>query len=257
MNEKLRFKSLLFIPAIKYEKKIYARLEKEADALIIDLEDSVPTLQKAEGRANLEKIFQLFTNKNIYVRINSDDEYDADMAELKRLGVTKIVYPKFEIQNKLTIDEMKDFNIIPIIETPLGMIFSYEALISVWNIDGVLFGAEDFSAALGISPSEVTMTSYAQSLILSCAAIDTYCYGYASDFTFLSVQKAKENCVYAKSLGFKGAFCVHPSQLRSINEIFAHEDNYVQIDVHEGYPGVSSENGKMIGPPAFKRINNQ
>lgn len=253
----MRHKSLLFVPMTKFEKRIYARLEKESDAIILDLEDSVSTSDKHQARLNLIKVCERFTNKNIYIRVNSDDEFDLDMQFiLSNTKIRKLVYPKFESVDRLKAYDLANLEIIPIIETPTGLLKAYEILNTIPNLNGVLFGSEDLSASLGIDPCELNMTAYAQQLILICAALKVPCYGFASDFTFLSVEKAKQNCIYAKMLGFKGAHCVHPSQLRIINEIFNYEEVELN-DSHDGYNGVTSVSGKMIGPPALKRMQNR
>lgn len=248
-----RFRSLLFIPMNKYNKPIYKRVMNKADALVLDLEDAVPDELKAEARKNLKEALEIYKDHpNVFVRINSDEKYFDDIVVIRDLGVRNIVYPKFEMINKLSVEQLTYMNIIPIVETPAGLYFMYEAFSKIKNIAGVIFGAEDFSAELGIMPSEEAMLPYAQQAVMVCSMLKTYCIGYASDFTDLSIEGLRANCERSKSLGFKSAFCIHPTHLDTINEIYT-----VEPFSPEKFLGVSSIDGKMIGPPTLRRMMNR
>lgn len=248
----MRFRSLLFIPLNKFDRTIYKKVMHKADALILDLEDALPDALKKEGRDNLEAALDLYKDHpNVFVRINSDHHFDEDIALIEKLQVKNIVYPKFDMFCKLSYAHMEELNIIPIVETPQGLYYMYEAFKHIKNICGVIFGAEDLSAELGIMPTEEAMLAYASQAVLVCAMLKTYCIGYASDFTDLSIEGLRKNCLRSKALGIKAAFCIHPSHLDTINEIYTVE----QINV-ETFNGVSSVNGKMIGPPTLRRMKN-
>lgn len=225
----------------------------KADALVLDLEDAVPDELKDEARDSLASALELYKDHpNVFVRINSDHNFDADMRMILHLDVQNIMYPKFDLNHKLMHWQLQNYNIIPIVETPAGLYYMHEAFSQVKNLCGIIFGAEDLSAELGIMPTEEAMLTFASQAVLGCALLGTYCIGYASDFTDLSIEGLRKNCLRSKSLGFKAAFCIHPSHLDAINEIYTVEP--VNI---ETFNGVSSLNGKMIGPPTLRRLNNR
>lgn len=249
----MRFRSVLFIPLNKFDRTVYKKVMHKADALVLDLEDAVPDSLKDEARNNLSAALELYKDHpHVFVRINSDKHFDADMRMIMHLDVQNIMYPKFDLNHKLMHWQLENYNIIPIVETPAGLYYMHEAFSQVKNLCGIIFGAEDLSAELGIMPTEEAMLTYASQAVLGCAMLGTYCIGYASDFTDLSIEGLRKNCLRSKSLGFKAAFCIHPSHLDTINEIYTVEPVTI-----ETFNGVSSLNGKMIGPPTLRRLNNR
>lgn len=249
----MRFRSFLNIPLNKFERTIYVKIMHKADALILDLEDSIPGSMKSEARQNLFKAMEIFQNHpNIFVRINSDDQFYNDIEVIQSLGIRNIVYPKFDMNHKLSSAQIDQLNVIPVVETPIGLFFMYQAISQIKNLSGIIFGVEDFSSELGILPTEEAMLPFAQQAILVSSILKTYCIGYASDFTDLSIEKLRENCLRSKRLGFKAAFCIHPTHLDTINEIYTVDPVFV-----ESFDGIKSADGKMMGPPTLKRIANR
>lgn len=237
----------------KYDRPVYKKVMHKADALVLDLEDAVPDVLKPEARANLAAAIEIYKDHpHVFVRINSDSGYYDDMAVILELGIKNIMYPKFDNDHKLSPGQLEEMNIIPIVETPSGLYYMHEAFSKIKNICGIIFGAEDLSAELGIMPTEEAMLAYASQAVLGCAMLKTYCIGYASDFTDLSIEGLRKNCLRSKSLGFKAAFCIHPTHLDTINEIYT----VAPVDVTT-FNGVSSIDGKMIGPPTLRRMANR
>lgn len=249
----MRFRSVLFIPMNKFDRTIYKKVMHKADALVLDLEDAVPEALKDQARDDLGAALELYRDHpNVFVRINSDDHFDADIQRVIELNAKNIMYPKFDLNHKLMHWQLQNYNIIPIVETPAGLYYMHEAFSQIKNICGIIFGAEDLSAELGIMPTEEAMLTFASQAVLGCSLLNTYCIGYASDFTDLSIEGLRKNCLRSKSLGFKSAFCIHPTHLDTINEIYTVEE--VAVDT---FNGVSSIDGKMIGPPTLRRMRNR
>ncbi len=88
-------KSLLFLPGNRPDMMLKA-LKAEVDALIFDLEDSVPHDEKESARLEVAKIFGSQPQKSVYVRINSLDSSLAieDIRFLSKLSLAGFVVPK-------------------------------------------------------------------------------------------------------------------------------------------------------------------
>src|SRR5690606_37454639 len=120
----------------------------EADAIMLDLEDSLPTEKKSAGRAFLEEAIEVFgaLNPKIWVRVNNDEaNLGSDLAMVTRLPVMGIETPKVEdvsIIRRIESVMRNDQWIIPVLETPRGVLSASEILLSSKKIGGAVFGSE-------------------------------------------------------------------------------------------------------------------
>jgi len=88
-------RSFLFVPADS-ERKLEKAADSKADALIIDLEDSVASSERPGARKTASHFVASHPDRNLWVRINALDTEDAllDLRELMPAGPAGIVLPK-------------------------------------------------------------------------------------------------------------------------------------------------------------------
>ena len=232
-------RSYLFVPADS-ERKLKKAADCGADALILDLEDSVAAAARPEARL-LARNF-LANKQNAWVRINPIDTKDAaaDLEGVLPSAPAGIVLPKPRdaddvAQLAAMLDALEKKNgieagrtrIIAICTERPEAIFtlaSYSA--ATPRLNALSWGAEDLSAAVGASSSRdidgnwLPPYELARSLCLFAAnaarvpAVDTVYTDYR-DLDGLANYAAN-----ARRDGFSGMLAIHPAQIEVINRAF-------------------------------------
>jgi citrate lyase subunit beta/citryl-CoA lyase len=269
----MRLHSLLFVPGDRPER-IEKALGLGADALILDLEDSVAASRKTAARDAIAEALQSQRNHNValIVRTNPlDGEHiEADLELLAACPPDAIMLPKAEgaasIEALLT--HLPDAPpILPIATETAGAIFALGSYAEVRSrLCGLTWGAEDLSAAVGAAASRdaagTLLPPYqiARSLTLfaahavGVAAIETV----YPDFRDTAGLTAYANAAAAD--GFTGMMAIHPSQLAIINAAFRpdaaaidHARAVIAAFAANPDAGVLQLDGKMIDAPHLKQ----
>lgn len=281
----MKLRSMLFVPADS-ERKLQHAIQSEADALILDLEDSVAPARKALAREAAAHYIQTQASalaSRLYVRINPLDGELAlgDLAAVVVPGLAGIVLPKIRsaadivlLDNYLEALEVRagmaarTVRIVPVAtETPQAMLNMGSFMgRSVARLAGITWGAEDLSTAIGaISNREESgqlspLYELAGSMCLCVAAaasvpaIDTL---YAD---FRDPAGLAAACAQSRRRGFKGRIAIHPDQVQAINTAYspsAAELEHAQrvLDAFAAHPdaGAVSVNGVMLDMPHLKQ----
>ena len=245
------FRTLLFAPAIRPELLSKAQ-DGQADALIFDLEDSVPHNVKAEARAHVGQALSQGLRKPMFLRINNPraGDYQADLAVLataaSRVNVMGVILPKAELTSDieqvghaLTDIESRfglplgSLRILPLVETCMGLRNTFD-LASVSNrVCGMsLASAEqgDFMVDLG---GRWTPSSLALSYPRSKMVVDARAAGlsWLVDGVFMNLQGVealRAECLIARELGFVGKMAIHPTQVEVMHEVFSPSEDEVR-----------------------------
>lgn len=270
------YRSLLFVPAYN-QQFIQSAMKSEADAIILDIEDSVPYHLKNEARNNIANIQQLKGNYTgeLIVRVNSleSNEYERDFQAIDFTCITTLMLPKIDCKLDLhtyeaKLDEITKKNclFLPLIETPKS-ILNLQAILEHTNVIGIAFGGEDYLTSIhgehfdGISKA----FDYPKSMVVNCAKAYEK---VAIDTPFLKLDNLaglKADIESSKELGFDGKLCIHPKQAEQINKILTPSIEEVEfsqkivdslLKAKEKGKGVTILDGKMIGPPMQKRAMN-
>jgi citrate lyase subunit beta/citryl-CoA lyase len=238
-------RSLLFIPADS-PRKLEKGLTGGADAIIVDLEDSISPERKAEARASalsfLREVSATVQRPRLYVRVNGLQtgltDADLDVVAGKPDG---IMLPKAEggaavvhLDAKITANEaihgLPDGGIDVIAlatETASALFLTGTFAGCSPRLKGLTWGAEDLSAELGAEANRdgdgrfLDPYRLARSLCLAGAAaaqvqaIDTV----AVDFR--NLDRLRRDYQEARRDGFTGALAIHPAQVPIINEVFS------------------------------------
>ena len=275
-------RSLLFVPADS-EKKLAKGLGSGADALIIDLEDSVALANKEAARRMAAEF--IAANRNgpaLYVRVNdlASGLTDADLAAVVKAGPAGIMLPKSNsgadvarLDVRLRVHEAEGgiadgtTRIVPIItETPAGVLAAASYAGASARLAGLTWGAEDLSAEIGAAATRDETGGYTDlfrfarlSTILAATAaevapIDTVFPNFRDEAAFL-----RDTSEGARD-GFTGRMAIHPAQVPVINAVFtpsaeavAEARAVVEAFTNAGNPGVVAIDGKMYDRPHLKR----
>lgn len=263
-------KTYLFVPGNRpdrFEKAI----RSEADAVIIDLEDSVALEDKVEVRKIVSEALNELDlhSKKIFIRVNDRNSayWKEDVSLVSRYPSIGIVMPKVESRedieqlNKQLLSEQK---IIPLIETASGVIHAYTIACSSKNIERLAFGAVDYCLDLGIS-----LTKDGAELLYprSQVAVASKAAGIMSpiDTVFVDINDKEgliTETIRAKDLGFSAKLCIHPLQVETINNLLLPTDDEIRwaVEVADTFEeaereGIAAINlkGKMIDYPVYKQ----
>ncbi|PDT17857.1 CoA ester lyase [Rhizobium sp. J15] len=228
----MRLRSLLFVPGDRPERFEKA-LTSGADAVILDLEDSVAPANKPKARDSVHEFVPRHAGETkLLIRINplASPEFEEDLAALSGLHLFALMLPKAEgaaSVRKLASALASAIPILPIAtETPSAIfeIGSYREVSAY--LCGLTWGAEDLSAAMGAATARRTDGRYtppyelARSLTLFAAqaaavpAIETV----YPDFRDLNGLRAYAG--RGRRDGFSGMMAIHPSQVEAINQTF-------------------------------------
>ncbi len=283
----MKLRSLLFVPADSARKLLKSETVP-ADAIILDLEDSVAPENKAVARKLAGDFLSEHAKgrrKQLWVRINPVIQPAAleDLAGIMHGRPDGIVQPKTRspddvllLGQHLEIFE-KDLGfatgstrILPLsTETP-GAIFSLGQYVRCdQRLAGLTWGAEDLGAALGAQTNKDRQGKWtspfqlARNLCLfaahaaGVAAIDTI---YAD---FRDPEGLRASCDEARRDGFSGKLAIHPDQVAIINSAFTpSEEDIIQarriVELFEANPGaaVLSLDGVMLDVPHLKQARN-
>ena len=236
-------RTLLFAPGSRTELLTKAQLGM-ADAMIFDLEDSVPLNAKDEARKNIQQVLGLGLKKPMYLRISNPraGDYVADLGIFHNhslFNVAGVALPKADdahdietVSKALQDIEIKagvavgSLSILPMIETCLGLRNSFDIAKSSKRVSGMaLASAEqgDFMVDLGgrWTPRSLALTYPRSKLVVDSRAAGVE---WIVDGVFMNLkdtQMLREECLIARELGFVGKMAIHPSQVDVMHEVFS------------------------------------
>jgi len=275
----MRLRSPLFAPGDS-ERKMTKAIASAADAIILDLEDSVAAPAKPTARAMVPEVVRAHPDRDLFVRVNPSGTpwYLEDLAAVVPARPRAIALPKcsgpddlLALSHHLEALEaaagapIGSIGVFAIVTETAGSVFMlghYAAVAS--RLVGTCFGAEDLSADLGISPRHPdgsypapVVLARAQVLVaagaLGVPAIDTP-YPDHSDPVGL-----RREAQAAAADGFAGKILIHPAQIDIANATFTPPPEQVRWAerVNAAFTanpdsGVFALDGKMIDRPHWK-----
>ena len=266
----MRLRSLLFVPGDRPERMEKA-LKSGADALILDLEDSVAQAAKPEARRMVAAFLAANEAARIWVRINALDSPDADRDLQAVLGAHPdgIVLPKSEsgasvaeLSRRLTERNNVTARILAIATETPAAIFGLGTYGGHNRLAGLTWGAEDLPAAIGAATSREEDGAFTapyeivRALCLFGAAaanvapIETV-YPAFRDLEGLAAYAGR-----ARRDGFAGMMAIHPDQVPVINRAFtpsetelAHARAVIAAFAAHPEAGALALDGRMIDRP--------
>lgn len=260
----------------RFLEKAYQR---GADAITIDLEDSVPPSEKERARQLVKEAIPLVARggADVLVRINRSSVME-DLEASIYPGLSGIAYPKAESAAELQeadqiIGKLERARGIPAgsvklavsVETALGVLKAWEVAQACPRIISLHVGTEDLATDLGIEATvqgEELLLAKSQIILIARAAgiIPMGLMGTLADFRDLEGLKKSAREAYRR--GFRGASIIHPSQVPICNEAYAPTEAEIayakrvieafEAAVAQGTAAVAIE-GRMIDIPVAEK----
>ncbi|GEM72603.1 citryl-CoA lyase [Sphingomonas aquatilis NBRC 16722] len=266
----MRLRSLLFVPGDRPERFAKAAASG-ADAIILDLEDSVAIPAKAAAREAVARYLAEPADLIRFVRVNplGSGDLDADLAAAR--GADGVMLPKAEGAKDIAalVARMGDA-IVPILpvatETPRAVfaLGGYDAVAE--RLAGLTWGAEDLPAAIGASAARESDGRYTQpyEVVRTLALMGAHAAGVAAiETVYPAIRDADGLAAYAARGardGFTGMMAIHPTQVAAINAAFtpgeqALADARAVVAAFAAAPGAGALqlDGRMIDAPHLKQ----
>lgn len=279
MDEKqYLMRSLMFVPAHN-PKLLESSLRRDADVLLLDIEDSVPPCDKQTARDNIKTFVNnpQLKGKHIFPRVNDREsgELLKDAYQLTIQGIDGFMYPKAQRGEDIyffgklleTIEYEKGipvgtFKIIPLIETAGAVMNIQDICSSCDRVIAVAFGCEDFVTDLhGKHDIDGISIQTARNMISmgarSCDVIpiDTV------HIRVHDLEDLEKNLNIGKNLGFEGMLVLNPKELPLVHKYYSPSQEEVEWatemlelaeEARREGKGVAVKDGKFIGPPMVK-----
>ena len=238
------YRTLLFAPGSRPELLAKAQLG-DADAMIFDLEDSVPLNAKDEARKNIADALAAGLKKPMFLRISNPraGDFIADLQVLANasslVNVAGVVLPKADdaediqavakalkdVESKHNMQE-GTLSILPLIETCLGLRNGFDIAKASTRVIGMaLASAEqgDFMVDLGgrWTPRSLALAYPRSKLVVDARAAGVQ---WLVDGVFMNLKDTdmlREECLIARELGFVGKMAIHPTQVDVMHTVFS------------------------------------
>ncbi len=274
--ESRSYRSLLYVPADK-PPFIEKAAQLDCDIVIFDWEDAIAPDAKEEARENLINTVSAGYARPYLLRINAVDTefFKQDLLGLAKLNPLAVILPKADEESiryfsseldrleRESTDSKEPCKVIPLVESAKAIETMISLLGASSRVIGAQLGAEDLTADLGIERTSAGKEiEYARHrVVYGCRACGLP--AYDTPFLDYTDSKALEaDCVAAKSIGFSGKTCIHPSQTATVNAAFSPSDSEIEearrilVMANEAKMtkgGVFSIDGKMVDGPVLQR----
>ena len=262
----------------RFVERAYTR---DADAIVLDLEDSVPAAEKGNARKRVKDALALAARggAEVSVRVNNEpDLLDEDIDAAVHPGLDNLNIPKAESPDQIRAIEAQvaklelargltpghvRFSLA--VETPVGLLATRELATASKRIRTMSVGVEDYCLSLGVEPSaEGTELLYAVSFLVTiCKAVGVEPTGLVGSIAgFRDLATFEGAATRARQLGCLGAGCIHPDQVLVLNRVFTPDPDKAEYarrvveafedGVRKGTASVNLD-GKMVDVPVYKR----
>jgi citrate lyase subunit beta / citryl-CoA lyase len=233
-------RSLLFAPGNE-PRKVKKVASFGADAIILDLEDAVPNADKVATRPMVREAVRELQGALVCVRVNAlttrltAGDVDGVVVE----GLDAIVLPKTEsADDVLAVDRMiaaaerreglgpGRVRLLPLVETARGVLAASTIAGASERVLTIAFGSGDFTRDLEIPAIRWSLDGVELAWARAKLVVDARAAGKPRpiDGPYIAVRDAEgmaADCRVAKTLGYQGKICIHPSQVAPANRVFA------------------------------------
>ena len=272
------WRSLLFVPANVPEYIDKAHL-RGADAIVLDLEDSVPPGEKAAARERVASVAATLSARgvDVVVRINASLRLAApDLEAVASPAVHAVCVPKVngaaqlqwisEALGELEVERgipRGTIRLIAMIESVAALSRREEIAKSTRRLAAMTLGTEDFAVSAGIAPEADALLHPCQQVVFAARAAGITPLGFVGSIAqYRDLEAFRATIRRSRQLGFRGALCIHPAQAAIMNEEFAPSEEELSeargiIDAYEqalaAGRGSAEYNGRMLDAPVVAR----
>ena len=233
------WRSLMFVPVLA-ERFIAKAHTRGADALILDLEDSIIPAKKAEARAAIAAAVPRVAQNgaDVVVRINRPLELAVpDIAAAVMPGVAALMLPKVmgpehvRLLAELVTERETELGMaightrfLVLIETTAALPHLF-AIAAEPRMAGMSVGGEDFATDMGAIPSADSMYVFAMQGLAACRAAGILPMGSMGQLAKIDdLDSYRAGLKRGRELGFTTASCIHPAHVPIINEEYGASD---------------------------------
>ncbi len=272
------WRSLLYVP-VNVEKFVEKAHTRGADVIQLDLEDAVPPAEKEKARTLVEKNAARVRRggADVVVRINQPlalavrDLEHSICPDVDGIAITKADSASHVKLLDQLVTELEAKRGMKAGHTQfLVMIETADAFSRIDEIPrasprtvGMLIGGEDFALDLNAQPDDDVLLHPKQRMIIAARAAGVMPLGFIGTVAdFSDWEKFRLMVRRARRFGFDGAGCIHPGQVKIVNEEYtpseaevAYARKVIQMDQEAAAAGRGSFqiDGKMIDIPVVVR----
>jgi len=272
------WRSMLFVP-VTQRRFVEGAARRGADAIILDLEDSVAASEKERARTLVAEAAGIVSagGADVVVRLNRPFRMTVrDLEAVIGPGVHTVALPKAESAQHVQlvaeiIDELElergialgTTKMLAMVETASAFFRIAEIARAHPRLVALNLGAEDFATSAGIMPEADALTMPKQMAVFAARAAGIMPMGFIGSIAeFNDLDAFRETIRRSRRFGFVGASVIHPSQIAILNEEFrpaaAEIDHAARVvaaydtALAEGVGAVTVD-GKMIDVPVVER----
>jgi len=251
-----------------------------ADAIILDLEDGVAPEEKERARQTVARALEegFPARLGVFLRVNSGASglLESDLREAFRPQAHGICLPKCdtpelihsmaaqlgEVEKQFQLPWGK-IRLLPFIENARGVLNAAAIARCHARVCAIAFGAEDFTADIGVTRTraggELAYSRATISLAAHAAGVDPIDTIYAD---FKDDAGLRADCLVARQFGYTGKLVIHPAQIGPVHAALAptseevdHARRVVAVfeDARARGTGVAVAGGAMVDRPVYMR----
>lgn len=267
----MTLRSLLYVPADNDEFIAKAHL-RGADAIILDLEDSVLNANKPNARQNLATSVKLCkqSGATVFVRINAARKMrESDASAALQAGADGVYLPKARAKRIGKLHRflkplekslnLKQLAIIALIEDAKGVLQA-EKIARHSRVIALTIGAEDLANAIGATPDPDVLRFPKQLVHFTAKAHGIMSFGlFRSVVDYSNIPAIQAAAEEARKYGFDGASCIHPAAVPILNAAFSasKEEQIWAREVlqaaQDAQAGSFTFRGQMVDAPVLAR----
>lgn len=224
-------RSYLYVPGDRHDRLARA-LTRGADALILDLEDSVAPQRKDVARHTVRDWLdaQAGNATQLWVRISADGAA-ADLNAVATSALTGVVVAKASPSLVIEIDKLLaprerelgrasgEIRLIPLIESARALLSAFD-IAAAPRVARLGVGLADLTAELGLHPDSAGVTPLLMQVVVASAAAGIAPPVAPTSLDFRDPESLRTSSRALLGLGFRARSAIHPAQLPVINDVF-------------------------------------
>lgn len=268
----MSWRSLLYVPA-HVPRFVAKAAQAGADAVLLDLEDSVPASEKMRARSALaDAVPQAGAGgAEVFVRVNRPlAQAVPDIEAAAAAGAAGILLTKTLgaehvqlVAELLAACERRPMRILPMIETAAALPRMEAVAAASPRVAGLLVGAEDLAAECGATPDGELMVAAKLRAVFAAVAAGIPPLGTLGTVAeYRDAEAVGRLARRSRQAGFAGASCIHPSLVPVLNAAFA--PTAAEVDLAERQLAAAAEaeragrgafvvDGMMVDEPVLAR----
>jgi citrate lyase subunit beta/citryl-CoA lyase len=230
------WRSMLYVPVI-VPRFVTGAADRGADAIILDLEDSVPTADKPRARELLSEAVAQVGRRGADVLVRVNRPWRLLVRDLEAsviAGVRGLALPKVDSAEHIAavaeiVDELEaerglprgGIGFIPMIETAAAVFRTQAIAASHARVVAITVGAEDLALSVGMLPEAEGLLLPKQLAIIAARAAGILPLGFLGTVAeYRDPDAFRATIRRSRRLGFAGAACIHPAQIPVLNQEF-------------------------------------